>query len=251
MIIVGNGVCENESICRAELDGGVAGAVSVKRQCCVRHGGLRCPELQYRMGFHHVPSASGHGSGILSSRDVANASTETAAEATVEAGKRAFVRIGEGRRGETFRGSAYWSTPQERHTHTIQQWRNAHRPEAAIVHVVGGHDDRGGSQMRRTRNALGMGTGGECFRSSEKICGLDHEGSATVKVVGHHGSTTRETSQRQQGDDDGGQRGRVQWNVAFEGSSIIGFSSIGGFVCHPVEWQRGYGRGTEGRARCQ
>jgi hypothetical protein len=29
------------------------GAVSVKRQCCVRHGGLRCPELQYRIGFHH------------------------------------------------------------------------------------------------------------------------------------------------------------------------------------------------------
>ena len=49
---------------------------------------------------------------ILSSRDVANASTETAAEATVEAGKRAFVRIGEGeRRSElhTRRGPPTWA----------------------------------------------------------------------------------------------------------------------------------------------
>ena len=38
----------------------------------------------------------------------------------------------------------------------------------------------------------------------------------------------------------------VSGTLLFEGSSIIGVSSIGGFVCHPVEWQRGYGRAAGG-----
>ena len=38
---------------REATGGGAGRGGSVKRQCCVRHGGLRCPELQYRIGFHH------------------------------------------------------------------------------------------------------------------------------------------------------------------------------------------------------
>jgi len=48
----------------------------------------------------------------------------------------------------------------------------------------------------------------------------------------------------------------VSGTLLFEGSSIIGVSSIGGFVCHPVEWQRGYGaderlRGGRGSVKRQ
>ena len=126
--------------------------------------GFRCPELQYRIGFHHVQSGSGRGCWILSSRDVANASTETAAEATVEAGKRAFVRIGGGTLCAVKRsGSAYSSAAWVEHTHGCV--RNNVKSISVCVSVLSASAEDG---WTHTHVASEGRRGG--FRQSEWSC---------------------------------------------------------------------------------